>query len=443
MLTRDSKVIFISYSHRDSLSFAKELSKSLRKKGFSVFLDVEEIVAGDDWREKLNQALMDATHLVAILSPGSVTSDWCKREWDVAQEQGLPIIPIHYIPCLVEGAIGRLQYVNFSQYQLHHQESDYHVAFEELVRGIISHGRKLQAPIRLWRRFQIINFGADPDNLECIPKNTTIAEAFNIVANRWRFRYRHLIITHNGKRGERLLGVVGLRNLQEEMSNGNARKSVESIMVAYDPDKPNPETCVWLNEKNTLEEALHAFNRPIIRDGGAIYYFHMSAIPIVDDDFNAVSIVSFKDILNAMLHGFIPMPPITTISEINYLKGNNLVTAKPDDDPTTIRVEMRFREFGQRDVPVVDGSRLIGLVPDHILITNCDNGKKIGKITTPINNLRLQTNRSRLEDMLKEYLDLDNAKIFYSFPVVRSKEDPQLLGLIGYRHIFQALLDLG
>jgi len=443
MLNRDSKVIFISYSHKDSLHFAKELSKSLRKKGFSVFLDVEDIVAGDNWHERLNQALMDATHLVAILSPGSVTSDWCKREWDVAQEQGLPIIPIHYISCLVEGFIGRLQYVNFSQYQLHHQESDYQQALEELVRGIISHGRKLQAPIRLWRRFPIMNLAADPDKLECIPKNTTIAEAFNIVANRWRFRYRHLTITHNGKHGERLLGVVGLRNLQEEISNGNARKSVESIMVAYNPEKPNSETCVWLNEKSTLENALIAFTKPIIRDGGAIYYFHMSAIPIVDDDFNAVSIVSFKDILNAMLHGFIPMPPITTISEIDYLKGNDLVTCSGDDDPTTIRVEMRFREFGQRDVPVVENSRLIGLVPDHILITNCNNGKKIGEISIPVHSLKLQTNKSRLEDMLKEYLDHDNAKIFYSFPVVRSKEEPQLLGLIGYRHIFQALLDLG
>jgi hypothetical protein len=44
------------------------------------WLDEDELLPGDSLIEKLDSALKDSTHLMIVLSPNSVKSDWVKFE---------------------------------------------------------------------------------------------------------------------------------------------------------------------------------------------------------------------------------------------------------------------------------------------------------------------------------------------------------------------------
>ena len=443
MSAENHKVIFISYSRHDSLDFARKLSKSLQKEGYIVFLDVEDIIGGDNWQNSLREALEDATHLVAILTPQSVNSEWCNMEWDVARQLSLPIVPVLYLDCKIDVFMSRLQYIDFRN------KADYDTKCKELGRAIEKHGTPDDHPLHHWRHLPVMNFAPPPEKVRCIPANTSVSEAHNIIVKKVKYAFRHLIVTDTGKNRGKLQGVVGLRNLIEDISDPDsdiANTPVSKLMVKFDPEPKDEPNCIWLDENATVADALKTFDQRVTRDDAAGYYFYLSAIPIIEanNKFHSLSIISFKDILNAMLNGIIPIPKLT-IEKMGYLK--DVVTSDIHGDPFAMKSKMNVAGKGQRDLPIMnteDKSLLLGLVPDHKLITNYYTGRKVGDVDVmaKLQFLRLQTPETLLEDMLKEYVSSDQSKIFYSFPVVSSKENPEFLGLVGYRDIFKALLKL-
>ncbi|MCL4256450.1 MAG: CBS domain-containing protein, partial [Anaerolineae bacterium] len=294
----------------------------------------------------------------------------------------------------------------------------------------------------------VMNFAPHPEKVRCILPNTSVSEAHNIIVKKVKYAFRHLIVTDTGKNRGKLLGVVGLRNLIEDISDPDsdiANTPVSKLMVKFDPAPKDEPNCIWLDENATVADALKTFDQRVTRDDAVGYYFYLSAIPIIEanNKFHSLSIISFKDILNAMLNGIIPIPNLT-IEKMGYLK--DVVTSDINGDPFAMKSKMNVAGKGQRDLPIInteDKSLLLGLVPDHKLITNYYTGRKVGdvEVMAQLQFLRLQTPETTLEDMLKEYVSSDQSKIFYSFPVVSSKENPEFLGLVGYRDIFRALLN--
>jgi hypothetical protein len=85
--------VFISYSHNDS-DFAELLKGKLEQAGFEVWLDEERLRAGEDWREEIDAALINASCLVLILSPAALNSQYVMYEWSFAWGAGKKVVPI-------------------------------------------------------------------------------------------------------------------------------------------------------------------------------------------------------------------------------------------------------------------------------------------------------------------------------------------------------------
>jgi hypothetical protein len=84
--------VFIAYS-RKQRALAKELCELLLKNGKAVFWDAK-IIAGAMWRQTIQRALDDASHVVVVWTPDAAASDEVEREVSYALSEGKVIVPL-------------------------------------------------------------------------------------------------------------------------------------------------------------------------------------------------------------------------------------------------------------------------------------------------------------------------------------------------------------
>ena len=75
--------VFISYSHQDNLC-AIGIAKNLKRKGFDVWIDSEQLTMGEEWATNIDCALDESDTVIAILSASSVRRREVLREISVA-----------------------------------------------------------------------------------------------------------------------------------------------------------------------------------------------------------------------------------------------------------------------------------------------------------------------------------------------------------------------
>ncbi|QND24509.1 toll/interleukin-1 receptor domain-containing protein (plasmid) [Rhizobium leguminosarum bv. viciae] len=84
---------FLSYNHGDGKNYPGQLKRQLEIRGFRVFLDQTEYVAGLDLRRETRRQVRRSRKLVVVGRAGSLKSPWVKREVDVALADGkIPVI---------------------------------------------------------------------------------------------------------------------------------------------------------------------------------------------------------------------------------------------------------------------------------------------------------------------------------------------------------------
>lgn len=434
------KHIFISYAHDDADQLASDIEHSLKEYGYDVFLDRESIQGGELWIKSIENAVMNSTHFIAILTPSSIGSIWCGREYQLAMQNNIKVIPLLAKDCIVPGFLSNLQFIDFRS-----ASNSYQKSIEKLINAINYHQVSSSSPNPAWRNLPIKRFAVhrQTHTVACIAKSKSIAEAY-LMLDDANYRFRHLLVTETGQIGEKLLGLVSLRQMLKAAARPNfdtRRSSVSDIMDKFTATNEPEPTFACLYEDDTVEMALRKLVQPLAKDKAVRHYFYMSAIPMLDKDEHAVGIVSFKDILRAMLEQKeIPIPKGTVGQFMRPY--NQFSISTPDEMVADAKVGMR--PIGQRDVPVVESytnRRLLGLVPDHIFIVNYYTGKTVGEIMTVFADLKPQTEKTSISDMLKIYYD--ESKLYYSFVVTNSVHDaeyPKLAGMIGYREIFEAML---
>ncbi|MDX6622700.1 MAG: hypothetical protein QOE75_632 [Solirubrobacterales bacterium] len=74
---------FISYAHKDR-AIAYEIAFGLERRGCRVWIDQGELSVGDSLVERLAEAIHEVDFVVALVSPHSVESSWCRRELSLA-----------------------------------------------------------------------------------------------------------------------------------------------------------------------------------------------------------------------------------------------------------------------------------------------------------------------------------------------------------------------
>lgn len=92
--------IFLSYTHLDK-DFAGRLATDLLSAGIKVWMDEGEIKPGDSLVKTISSAIDKMDAFAVLLSPDSVSSDWVKRELNLATDRELRTRRIRVIPILI------------------------------------------------------------------------------------------------------------------------------------------------------------------------------------------------------------------------------------------------------------------------------------------------------------------------------------------------------
>ena len=93
--------IFISYSHADEL-IVNKLAAHLVKNNASVWVDKWELNVGDSILNRVQDALVDSSALLVVLSKSSVESEWCKKELSAGLMRELHEKRVVVLPVIVD-----------------------------------------------------------------------------------------------------------------------------------------------------------------------------------------------------------------------------------------------------------------------------------------------------------------------------------------------------
>jgi hypothetical protein len=99
-----AKHIFISHASADD-AFVKELREKLELLGLTVWADSRNLVAGNKLAPEIEQAIRDARHFIAALSPRTINSAWVRKEIRLAEQSKLDVIPL-LLPGIETTALG-------------------------------------------------------------------------------------------------------------------------------------------------------------------------------------------------------------------------------------------------------------------------------------------------------------------------------------------------
>ncbi|MBU2514553.1 toll/interleukin-1 receptor domain-containing protein [bacterium] len=134
--------VFISYSHEDS-KIARRISKILNKLNVPFFLDEKSVAWGDNLHKKIsNEIETNTTHLIPILSPASIKSQWVIYEILTAQHEGIKILPFLDHPSIeVPFFIKDLKYTsNLSDIESYFKKSNSTVQLQVLMKFKTEYG---------------------------------------------------------------------------------------------------------------------------------------------------------------------------------------------------------------------------------------------------------------------------------------------------------------
>lgn len=126
--------LFLSYARSDA-RLAESLYQLLESRGFMVFKDSAEILAGENFVERIVGTLRQADAVVALETPASAESDWCQAELYHAHALGVQVIPVRIG---IETRLTRpLELLQRRIHQL--QVDDPETAFESLPEDLEEH----------------------------------------------------------------------------------------------------------------------------------------------------------------------------------------------------------------------------------------------------------------------------------------------------------------
>ena len=90
--------VFLSYSHKDG-DLAKKIAYALENEGLEVWDAETEILPGDNFAEKISEALKASDAMVVLLTPEALDSKWI--QWEIQYALGNKSYNHRVIPVLV------------------------------------------------------------------------------------------------------------------------------------------------------------------------------------------------------------------------------------------------------------------------------------------------------------------------------------------------------
>ena len=110
--------IFLSHNHKDK-PFVRKLSERLQAHGIRIWVDEAEMRIGDSLISKIETAIREFKYLGVVLSPNSVSSEWVRREINIALTEELhgrkvKVLPLLHRKCDIPGFLVDKLYADFT-----------------------------------------------------------------------------------------------------------------------------------------------------------------------------------------------------------------------------------------------------------------------------------------------------------------------------------------
>lgn len=105
--------VFISCARVDS-DFALLLKNNLEQSGFHVWLDLDRLQPGFDWRQEIDNGIRMAFALIVVITPESKLSEYVTYEWAFALGVGVKVVPLLLEPTSPHPRLEILQYIDFT-----------------------------------------------------------------------------------------------------------------------------------------------------------------------------------------------------------------------------------------------------------------------------------------------------------------------------------------
>jgi len=128
--------VFISYSQKDSLEFARRLNDHLQKLGKTTWFDQESIAVGVDFKAEIKRGIESSDNVLFIISPQAIRSPHCEEEVCYATDLQKRLITVLYLDVSPEElhdypALEKIQWIDFKEEKRVH--SKFQGSFNELI----------------------------------------------------------------------------------------------------------------------------------------------------------------------------------------------------------------------------------------------------------------------------------------------------------------------
>ena len=110
---QEKPTVFISYSSEDA-DFADLVKMKLTVANIDVWMDQDELDAGEEWRNEIDLGIIESDAIIVILTPESCKSAYVTYEWAFAIGRKKKVIPILYKSADIHPRINVLQYLDFT-----------------------------------------------------------------------------------------------------------------------------------------------------------------------------------------------------------------------------------------------------------------------------------------------------------------------------------------
>src|SRR6185437_11897109 len=109
--------VFVSYGHEDA-GWVRVLAGNLHRAGFDVFLDEWELVGGDRFAGRLEEAIRNSASGVLVVSPHALSRPWVQEEYEAllrqaVEQPGRRLIPVLYADAELPVFLGNRLWVDF------------------------------------------------------------------------------------------------------------------------------------------------------------------------------------------------------------------------------------------------------------------------------------------------------------------------------------------
>ncbi|WP_028954775.1 toll/interleukin-1 receptor domain-containing protein [Sulfitobacter sp. 20_GPM-1509m] len=132
---------FIIYAHEDA-ELAQTITSALREGGIEPWLDIEQISAGEIWKDAISKGLEESAMAVVLLTPKTEKSDFAMseikaaiRNMEAADKVTSPVIPVLFEGASVPPQLAHIHYVDMTRDDAKHfLVKSVHRAMDRVVR---------------------------------------------------------------------------------------------------------------------------------------------------------------------------------------------------------------------------------------------------------------------------------------------------------------------